>query len=404
MHGGKQRGWFMRKIWWLLAIAAVLGLAYLGYQRFFGGAGAPGGMGMGGPAPVMVATVHSHTYQPSYQFNGRLQAVLEAEVRPQVSGLITAVHVQEGAMVKAGTPLFTIDQRTFKAAAAQGVAQLAEAKQAYLRGVSLSAVDAISKADLEQRRAAYQAAQAASTQALVDLDHALIKAPISGRVGRAEVTVGNVVTAGPGAPLLTTIQQLNPLYVEFELDEQRYLELVRLSDAAGLDVLNAPVAVGLAADGNTFPLSATLTAVDNRLGDATGSLRLRATLPNPSSTLLPGLFARVNVTMPVSQTAVLLNDAAIVTDQSKRMVWLVGPDGTGQRREVQTGPMVDGLRAITSGLQDGEQVVVNGLMRVQPGAPLMPVPADMRTLQPLAQPGAQPAGAPAGQPTTSSTK
>lgn len=364
----------------------VLGAAIV-YRLFFAGAGGPG-MGMGGAMPVMVANPVAVEYQREAVFTGRLSAVDAAEVRPQVGGMVEAIHFQEGQMVKAGDKLFTLDMRATRAAAAQAQAQLAQAKAAYDRGVKLREDDAISAADLESRRAAYALAQAGMIQAGVNAGYGQVTAPISGRMGRPEVTVGNVVTAGPNAPLLTTITRLDPLYVDFDLPEDTYLSLLVPDDAGnashGLKLLkDAPVHVGLANDGdNQFPLEGTLSAVDNHLGVGTGSLRVRAVLPNPNGALVPGLFARVKLVMPRTEHALAVPDAALGTDQTDRVVYVMQPDHTAAPVKVVPGPLVNGLRAVT-GLSPSMSVVINGLMRIHPGAPLMPVPADIHTLQPL---------------------
>lgn len=388
----------MKRVGALIVVLLVIGVGYLAYHRWFGGASAPQ---QGGAMPAMTATVEKVEYKPVYHFTGRLKAVTEAEVRPQVAGLVEKIHFKEGQMVKAGQPLVTLDLRTFKAAAGQGAAQVEQARLAYQRGVVLRAQDAISTADLESRKAAWQAAEAFATQARVDLDHAVVKAPISGRVGRAEVTLGNVVDAGGGAPVLTTIQQIDPVYVDFEVNEQTYLSLVGANAGDTPDLSNAPVAVGLANDGTEYPLEGKLSAVDNRFGDGSGSLRMRATLDNKNGALLPGLFARVQLTVPQTQTATLVNDSAIGTDQANRFVWKVGQDGTAQYQKVEMGDLVDGMRVIKGGLQAGDKIIVNGLMMIHPGVPVTPVPTDMKTLQPISP--TSPAAAPMSETTVSTS-
>lgn len=368
----------------IVAGVAAVGLAFLLYMKFFGPAGGPPGMGMGGmggPMPVPAAVAELVTYNPTETFTGRLSAVAEAEVRPQVSGMVEKIHFKEGQLVKQGQPLFTLDLRTYSAAAAQGAAALEQAKLAYERGVELRKQDAISQADLDARKAAYKAAAAQNAVAQVNLDHAVVKAPISGKVGRPDVTLGNVVNAGGGAPVMTTVQQQDPMHVDFDVSEQTYLSMLDLAADGSLHLRDAPVAVGLANNDDDYPLEATLSAVDNRLGNDTGSLRLRATLPNPEGLLLPGLFARVKVTVPVSASSVLVNDRVIGTNQAFRYVWIVSNSAAVQQRVVP-GAMVGNLRAV-EGLEPGSQVIVNGLQRLQPGAPVQPMPASMETLEPL---------------------
>ena len=370
----------------ILGAALALGAAYIVYTHWFAGGGeAPQ---QGGAMPAPVATVEQKDINPVYRFTGRLSSISEAQVRPQVSGLVEAIHFKEGDMVKQGQPLVTLDLRTFRAALAQGQAAAEQARLAYERGVELRKQDAISQADLDGRRAAWKAAEAQNTGARVDMDHAVVKAPIAGRVGRPEVTLGNVVDAGPGAPVLTTIQQVDPMYVDFEVNEQTYLGLLSVDGNGAPTMANAPVAIGLASDGDDYPLRGTLSAVDNRFGADSGSLRMRATLANPTGALLPGLFARVALTVPVTRQAILINDAAVGTDQANRFVYKVGADNTAQYQKVQLGDMAEGLRVITDGLQPGDRIIVGGLLRTRPGMPVQPIPADMSTTQPLGQPGA----------------
>jgi len=362
--------------WWGWMILVGLGAALAGLWYFNRIQWGP--HGPMGPMPVLVAPLQSTTFAPTFTQTGRLTAAAAAEVRTPVAGMVTKISFTEGQLVRAGDVLLTLDIRAFGAQNRQAAAQAEQAKAAYERGRALRAQDAISQADLEARKAAYLAAAAGSTEAGIEGFIASVKAPIAGRVGRAEVKVGEVVQAG--ATLLTTVQQLSPMYLDFSLDEQTYLQLA----AAGEGQLKGtPVAVGLA-DTADYPLSGTLTGLDNQLGAETGSLRVRATLPNPTGALIPGLFARVKVQLPHAQTAFLVNDAAIGTDQAQRFVYKIGAQGQPERVMITVGEMVNGLRAITSPqLRAGDNVVVNGLMRIRPGSQVTPMPADMRTLLPI---------------------
>lgn len=374
--------------WWgwlaLAVIAAALGgLWYFNRIQW-------GPQGPMGPMPVLVAPLEQATYQPSFAQTGRLTPAAAAQVRTAVAGTVEKIHFTEGQLVKAGDVLFTLDIRAFGAQNRQAAAQVAQAKAAYERGQALRAQDAISQADLEARRAAYLAAAAGSSEAGVVGTRADIKAPLGGRVGRADVTVGNVVQAG--VTLLTTVQQLSPLYVDFEMDEQTYPQL-----AAGGEgqLRGTKVAVGLANTAD-YPLEATLTGLDNQLGTQNGSLRVRATMANPDGTLLPGLFARVKVNLPQTRTALLVNDAAVGTDQNQRFLYKIGASGQPERVVVTVGELVQGLRVLQGeGLKVGDRVVVNGLMRIRPGSEVTPVPADMHTLQALQATGDSSATAPA---------
>lgn len=364
----------MRVLKWVLLgllLAILAGLWY--FNRIQWGGGPPDG-----PMPVLAAPLESATYQPTFQQTGRLSPVAEAQVRTAVNGTVEKVHFTEGQMVQAGQVLFTLDIRAFGAQNRQAAAQAAQAKAAYERGQTLRAEDAISAADLEARRAAYQVAAAASTEAGVVGSRAEIKAPLAGRVGRAEVNIGEVVQQG--TTLLTTVQQLSPMFVDFELDEQTYLALTQGENGT---LKGTKVAVGLASDAD-YPLEATLTGIDNQLGTQSGSLRVRATLANPEGNLIPGLFAKVKVNLPNQTTALLVNDAAIGTDQGTRFLYKVVEGAQPVRVSVQVGDLVNGLRAVKGeGLQAGDRVVVNGLMRIRPGSEVTPMPADMRTLLPI---------------------
>lgn len=367
----------------LILIALVILAALVGYHYFNvamkGGGQMPQG---GGAMPVSVSVVEQRAVTETKQFSGRLKAVNDAEIRPQVGGTIEKIFFKEGDMVKAGAPLFALDSRTYKAAVLQAEADYTEASQALERGRVLIAEKAISAKDMDSRTAAFMRAQAGLTTARVNLDYATIKAPITGKVGRADVTVGNVVAPG-GAEALTTIQSISPIYVDFDVDEQTYLDFVKEhghAAAEGRKSARPEVAVGLANDGNDFPLTGTLDSTDNQLDASTGSLRARAVLDNPDGTLLPGLFARIRVGSPEPVDAVLVNDAAIGTDQSKRFVYVVGKDNKATYQEVKLGGMADGLRIVKDGLKGGETVIVNGLMRVMPGAPVAPEMVDMTTL------------------------
>lgn len=371
----------MQMRWWgwlaLVIIAAALGgLWYFNRIQW-------GPQGPMGPMPVLVAPLEEATYQPSFAQTGRLTPAAAAQVRTAVAGTVEKIHFTEGQLVKAGEILFTLDIRAFGAQNRQAAAQVTQAKAAYERGQTLRAQDAISQADLEARRAAYLAAAAGSSEAGVVGTRAEIKAPLSGRVGRAEVTVGEVVQAG--VTLLTTVQQLSPLYVDFEMDEQTYLQLVAGGEG---QLRGTKVAVGLANTAD-YSLTATLTGLDNQLGTQNGSLRVRATMANPDGTLLPGLFARVKVNLPQTRTALLVNDAAVGTDQNQRFLYKIGASGQPERVVVTVGELVQGLRVVQgAGLKAGDRVVVNGLMRIRPGSEVTPVPADMRTLQAAEAPAA----------------
>lgn len=387
----------------LIVIGLIVLAALVGYHFFNvsmkGGGHMPGG---GGAMPVSVATVAKESVTETSQFSGRFKAVNDAEIRPQVGGTIEKISFKEGDMVKAGQPLFSLDARTYRAEVLNAEAGFIEAQAALERGKVLVAEEAISKRDMETRTATFNRAAAALAQAKVNLDYSIIKAPISGKVGRADVTVGNVVAPGMAAAL-TTVQSITPIYVDFNIDEQTYLTFVKMQkEQGGVSATMPEVQVGLATDGDDFPLVGKLQSTDNQIDPATGSLRARAVLDNPDGSLLPGLFARVRVGTPEPVDAVLVNDVAVGTDQSKRFVYVVGADNKANYREVHVGGMANGLRIVKSGLNGGERVIVNGLMRVQPGAPVTPEVVNMRTLTSSTTPAAAPAAVSATEAVSSS--
>ena len=349
------------------------------------------------PAPqVTVARVISRTVTDSETFSGRFDAVNHVDIRPRVSGYISSVNFTDGAVVHKGQVLFVIDPRPYQAdyqrAEAdldQARSQAALAKSEQVRAVNLFAAHAISKdefdtraANARQSAANVEAAKAALDAAALNLTFTRVTAPITGRVSRAIVTDGNLVTNGQ--TLLTTVVSLNPIYVQFNADEQAYLTFekyagndgrkdapTRTGTSAGPGSLGNAVYVGLA-DEKGYPHEGRLVFMDNSLDSATGTIYARALLSNPDGHFVPGLFARVKLIGNDHYPAVLVNDSAIGTDQTMRFVLLLGADNKVEYRPVELGPLVDGLRVVRSGLKPGDTIVVNGLMRVRPGMQVSP--------------------------------
>jgi multidrug efflux system membrane fusion protein len=330
-------------------------------------------------ATVDVADVSLRAVTEWQQFSGRLEAVERVEVHPQVSGILTAVHFKDGSLVKKGELLFTIDPRPFAAEVARVQAQLAamEARVAYTasdvaRGERLLAENAIARRDFDEKqnaareaRANMQAARAALTIAQLNLEYSSIKAPISGRVSRAEVTVGNLVAPGAG-PALTSLVSADRIYAAFDVDEQSYLKVVSGSKGSAL-----PIHLGLA-DDDGYAREGRLSSVDNRLDSSSGTIRLRALVDNPDGKLVPGLYARIRLGTEKQREVLLIDEKAVGTDQAKRFVLVVGEDNRTAYREIQLGSVQEGLRVVESGLKAGERIVVNGLQRVRPGDPVTP--------------------------------
>jgi multidrug efflux system membrane fusion protein len=328
------------------------------------------------PAPsVDVAEVIGRQVTEWQSYSGRLQAVERVDVRAQVPGMITKVYFRDGQQVKKGDPLFLIDPRPYQAAVDRATAQVAaaRARAAFTsaddaRAGKLLAANAISRRDYDDRHNAaisaaadVKAAEAALEQARVDLGYTTISAPVDGKVSRAERTVGNIVAAGYGSPSLTTLVSISPIYADFDVDEQTYLRY--LGATGGREV---PVRLGLANESGA-PRTGKVASVDNQLDNATGTIRVRASFPNPDGALVPGLFARVVVGASQPHAAVLVDDRAIATDQAKKYVLVVDGKMAAQYREVTLGGLVDGLRVISGGLKPGERIIVNGLQRVHPG-------------------------------------
>lgn len=329
---------------------------------------------------VDVATVLSQTITDWQSYSGRLEAIDHVEVRPLVAGTIVAVHFKDGALVKKGEPLFTIDPRPYQAEVGRAAAQLAAAKARATytltdaeRAQRLLNDNAIAKRDYDEKQnafregaAAVKAAEASLEAAQVNLGYTNITAPVTGRVSRAELTVGNVVSAGANAPLLTTLVSVSPIYASFEVDEQTYLQyLGRDRDT------KVPVSMGLANE-DGYSRKGFVTSVDNRLDTTSATIRVRATFDNGDGTLVPGLYARVKVGGGEPHLAVLIDDAAVGTDQAKKYVLVVGRSNRVQYREVTLGPLHGNLRVVTSGLKPGENIIVNGMMHARPNDTVQP--------------------------------
>lgn len=338
---------------------------------------------------VTVAAALEREVQEWDEFTGRLEAVESVEVRPRVTGYIESVNFAEGGIVKKGDLLFVIDPRPYRADLAKAEAELARAvARAELsttdveRSEKLLGVKAVSREEYDQRlnaqreaQANVEAARAAVTAAKLNLEFTRITAPISGRVSRAVVTAGNLVTGGSNAAtLLTTVVSIDPIYVTFEGDEQVYLkytELARRGDRPSSRDAANPVLMGLANE-QGHPHRGAMTFVDNQVDPRTGTIRARASFDNKDGFLTPGLFARVKLIGHNAHKTVLVDDRAIGTDQSQKFVYVVDSENKVSYRAVKIGRLTDGLRIVQEGLQPGENVIVNGLQRVHPGAIVAP--------------------------------
>jgi RND family efflux transporter MFP subunit len=334
------------------------------------------------PPQVTVANVIERPVADWDQFTGHFEAVGAVEVRPRVTGFVDRVAFAEGAMVRQGDVLFVIDPRPYEAEVARAEAMLEQARtrrqladMELERAQKLVSTQAISREELDARTsgraegdAAIRAAEAAVRVARLNLEWTVVRAPISGRVGRAEITPGNLVHAGAPSPtLLTTIVSLNPIYVSFDSDEQAYLKYLRAhSGRVGNGGAGVPVFVGLANESG-FPHQGTLNFVDNRVDRDAGTVRVRALFDNRNGIFAPGLFARVRLSGGDRKPVTLVRDESIGTDQDRKFVLVLKADNTVEYRAITIGRVVDGLRAVQSGLKAGERIVINGMMRVRPG-------------------------------------
>ncbi|WP_419964109.1 efflux RND transporter periplasmic adaptor subunit [Pantoea vagans] len=337
-------------------------------------------------APVLIKPVSQWD-----NFNGRVEAVQSVQLRPRVSGYIDAVNFREGDEVRKGQVLFTIDDRSYRAALEQAKAELARARsQASLarsesgRSEKLIGTQAISREAWEQRRSAASqaqadvlAAEAAVDMAQLNLDFTRVTAPIDGRASRAMITAGNLVTAGDSASVLTTLVSQQQMYVYFDVDENTFLNYQAMA-RQGQQRHALPAEIGLVGE-QGFPHQGRIDFMDNQLTASTGTIRMRALLDNQQRQFTPGLFARVRLPGSAQFEAVLIDDKAVLTDQDRKYVYVVDGEGKAQRRDIQPGAMVDGLRIVKSGLQAGDKVIIAGLQKVfMPGMPVTAQQVAMR--------------------------
>ncbi len=340
------------------------------------------------PVEVAVAEVICKQIGDSDEFTGRLEAVHAVEVRPRVSGYLQSVHFKEGEIVPQGDLLFQIDPRPFEAEVdrlkgelSQAKAQRSRAQSDFERAERLHNNDGMSAEEYDRRAAVRSEAEAriASTEAALrgaelNLEFTRVAAPITGRVGRAEITEGNLVEGGAGQiKPLTTLVSLDPIYVYFDVDEQTYLKYAHLTSTHGTTSheVRGSALLGLA-DEEGFPHVGQVSFVDNQVSSSTGTIRLRATFANKNLALTPGLFARIRLQGGGTQSGCLARDEAVVTDLNQKYVFLLGKDNTLSYRPVKLGPMTDGLRVVRDGLHQGDVIVISGLQRVRPGASVTP--------------------------------
>lgn len=379
------------------ALKSLKGRALLGAAAFVivGGVGlvawhadaSTGPAAAAAAVPVAVTTVHTSPVRIWSEFSGRMTAVDSADIRPEVNGRITDIRFKDGQEVKAGDILFVIDPRPYEAAVAKAEADLATAKSnasfAHTdlgRARALVKAHAISRAYLDQRvnaanvaNASIKVAEAELAQAKIDLDHAYVKAPIDGRVSRAELTVGNVVQSGANAPLLTSVVSDNGIYADFDVDEQTYLDAVRAHATTAAQEQTIPVELTIPGDtGHIY--KGMIESFDNKIDTGSGTIRARARFANTDGALVAGMFVSVKLAGARNSKAILVPQSAVGSDQSKRFVYVVGKNDHAAYRAITLGGTVEGDRVVTAGLHNGDRIVVSGLQKIQAGALVDPKP------------------------------
>jgi multidrug efflux system membrane fusion protein len=383
----KPRAW--KRVWTvgtLLTAVAAIPAAIFSLQG--GTAQATQAQAAPPAVPVSVATVAQSQVAAWEEFSGRLEAVERVDIRSRAAGTVKAVHFREGTLVNVGDLLVTIDPEPYAAEVERSQAQVvaAQARVTQLKGDHSRAErlweeQAIARRELDERtnglreaEANLRAAEAVLQSAKLNLGYTQIRAPIAGRIGKIEVTVGNLIAAGPGAPVLTTLVSVSPIYASFDADEQiitRALKDLPGGPSARAHIERIPVQLGTAGSTDT-PYEGKLQLVDNQVDAKSGTVRVRAKFENKDGALMPGQFARLRMGQATAATALLVNERAVGTDQNKRFVMVVDKDNKANYREVTLGASVNGMRVVTQGLQAGERVVVNGVQRVRPGVTVAP--------------------------------
>ncbi|WP_254602197.1 efflux RND transporter periplasmic adaptor subunit [Sphingomonas bacterium] len=378
-------------------------------------AGALALTGCGGKAPppppkprVTVAHPLGRDIVDWDEYVGRFEAIQDADVRPRVSGTITAILFRNGQDVRAGQPLFIVDPRPYRAAYLQAAAAtgrsaatLANAQTELARAQKLRSLQAVSQEELETKLANVRTAQAdldanraAQSTAKLNLDFTTVRSPVTGRVSDKKVSLGDVVTAATTD--LTRVVTLDPIWFTFEGAESLYLKYTRQAQEGERgSSRNTPNPVDIQlADESSYPHHGKMVFVDNAIDPRSGTIRAHAELANPGRMLTPGMFGRARLVGSGTYRAMLIPDEAITTDQTRKLVYVVDGQGKAAARPVETGPMVAGLRVVRTGLTPRDRVVLDGLTQLQPGAAVDTV---MTRLTPRAEdtaPGASPLTAP----------
>jgi len=374
----------------VLPVIAAAALAITACSRSSAQAGAPP------PPEVDAAQVVVKPVPQWDEFSGRIAATDAVDVRARVSGYIDRIAFKEGSEVKAGDLLFVIDPRPYRAAYDSAVAQLARARAAEQlaqeqekRAQDLIAAKAISREEFDTRRAGstqsnadVRAAEAAVATAKLNLDFTEVRSPIAGRVSRAMLTLGNLAQADQS--VLTSVVSQDPVYVYFQPDEQTFLRYAELARKGERAKSANPVRVGLATD-KDYPYTGTVNFINNQVDPATGTINLRAVVPNPDRIFTPGLYARVQLEGSADVTAILIDDKAVMSDQDRKYVYVVGPENKAVRKDVTLGGFADELRIVRSGLGANDKVIVAGLQKIfAPNTQVKPRIVAMGALPPAA--------------------
>jgi len=383
----------------LLISLLVLALAAIAYRYMVAPQGTQQAAVQGGPPPAPPVTVAKplvETLREWSDFTGQFQAQDSVEIRARVSGYLESVNFSDGQLVEKGDLLFVIEPRPFEIALDSAKAQLAQAeaelelakvqleRTAELRKKDFASVQSFDEraAEVKNATAARDKARADVDRAQLNLDYTRVLAPVSGRVGRHEVSIGNLVVGGTGeTTLLTTIVSLDPIWLRFNVSEGDAMTYKRLIQKGELEsARTGSISVqGQLIDETDWPLKGNIDFVDNQFNRTTGTIRVRATFPNPELFISPGQFGRVRVPMSQEKPTMLVPDASVVTDQSTKLLFTVTEDGTVVPKPVELGAVTDGgLRIVRTGITTDDDVIINGLLRARPGQKVTPQPGEVK--------------------------
>ncbi|WP_459850390.1 efflux RND transporter periplasmic adaptor subunit [Dongia sp. agr-C8] len=379
---------------WILTCLVLGAVVFGGGYWYFQHYQAPPQQAQAAPPPILPVTVSKprvETITEWDEFTGQFEAVDSVEIRARVSGYLDKIGFEDGQMVKKGDLLFVIDPRPFEIALksaqsslASANARVALAKQQLGRAETLKQKDFTSQATLDQRQqeavsaaADAQVAQSAINAAQLNLDFTRIEAPLDGRIGRHEVSLGNLIMGGDGGEttLLTTIVSLDPIRLVFDMSESDYLAYQRREQEGKMESKreSLPVEAHLM-DEKDWTLKGKMDFVDNQVDRSSGTIRARAVFPNPGMLITPGQFGRIRITGSEPHEAILIPDAAIVSDQSKKIVMTVEANGKVVPKVIRPGPNYQGLRIVRDGLSKDDVIIIDGLLRARAGATVKPEP------------------------------